>query len=307
MYLRIGAIGLPCALIALTGQGYLRGVSRLTTPFVIVLVANAANVGLEVIFVYVLHWGLAGSAWGTVIAQVGMGAAFARELLRAPASDRRPRAGLIRPLLRVGSDIFVRTGSLYVSFLLASAVLARIGAASLGAHQIAFQLWTFLALVLDAVAIAAQVIVGRSLGAGDTAQAWQASVRMLGWSLVVGTTVAAVMLVLTGVLPRAFTSDARVLHRLHAIWPIFALMQPLNAIVFALDGILLGAGDTRYLKWAMAVSALGVFAPVALVSLLAGWGIVGVWAGLAGLIGARLVSCGARFAGRRWAVVGARV
>jgi putative MATE family efflux protein len=306
MYLRIGALGLPCALIALTGQGYLRGVSRLGTPFAIVLAANAANVVLEVGFVYGLHWGLAGSAWGTVIAQAGMGAAFVAELVRAPARDRRPRAALIRPLLQVGGDIFVRTGSLFASFLLASAVLARIGAASLGAHQIAFQLWSFLALVLDAVAIAAQVIVGRSLGAGMADEAWEASVRMLVWSLAIGVAIAALMLALIGVLPHAFTSDPRVLSRLRAIWPIFALMQPLNAVVFGLDGILLGAGDTRYLKWAMAFSALAVFAPVALGSLLAGWGIVGVWLGLLGLILARLLTCGLRFAGRRWAVVGAR-
>jgi putative MATE family efflux protein len=304
MYLRIGALGLPCALIALTGQGYLRGVSRLGVPFAIVLAANLANVGLEVLFVYGLHWGLAGSAWGTVIAQVGMAAAFVAELWRAPAPSRRPQSALIRPLLRVGSDIFIRTGSLYASFLFASAVLARVGAASLAAHQIVFQLWNFLALVLDAVAIAGQVMVGRALGADRAQEAWGASVRMLELSLAFGLGLAAVMLALTGLLPHAFTADHRVLNRLDAIWPIYALMQPANALVFALDGILLGAGDTRYLKWAMAFSALCVFVPVALASLLAGWGIVGVWCGLAGLILARLLTCGVRFAGRRWAIVG---
>ena len=303
-YLRIGALGMPFALIALTGQGYLRGVASLTRPFVIVLAANVANVVLEVAFVYGLHWGLAGSAWGTVIAQAGMGAAFVAELLRAPAAGRRPQAALIRPLLRIGSDILIRTASLYASFLLAGAVLARVSTASLAAHQIAFQLWSFLALVLDAVAIAAQVIVGRALGAGRDGEAWEASVRMLAWSGAVGLLIAAVMLALSGPLPHAFTTDPHVLGRLGAIWPIYALMQPLNAIVFALDGILLGAGDTRYLKWAMAFSALCVFAPVALVSLIAHWGIVGVWCGLLGLIVARLTTCGVRFAGRRWAVVG---
>jgi Na+-driven multidrug efflux pump len=129
---------------------------------------------------------------------------------------------------------------------------------------------------------------------------------MLGWALVIGLVIAVVMLALADVLPRVFTSDPRVLNRLSAIWPIFALMQPLNALVFALDGILIGAGDTRFLKWAMAFSALVVFVPIALASLELRWGIVGVWCGLLGLIVARLVTCGARFGGRRWAVVGAR-
>jgi Na+-driven multidrug efflux pump len=120
----------------------------------------------------------------------------------------------------------------------------------------------------------------------------------------IGVVIAAVMLGLTGVLPHAFTTDARVLDRLHAIWPIYALMQPLNALVFALDGILIGAGDTRFLKWAMAFSAVGVFVPIALVSLAAHWGIVGVWCGLTGLIVARALTCGARFASRRWSVEG---
>jgi putative MATE family efflux protein len=304
LYLRIGALGLPFALIALAGQGYLRGMSSMRRPLVIVLVANGVNVVLEVLFVYVFHWGLAGSAWGTVIAQAGMGAAFAAELLRAPADDRRPRAELMRPLARVGRDIFVRTAALYASFLVASAVLARIGSASLAAHQIAFQLWTFLALVLDAVAIAGQVIVGRTLGAGHADDAYDAAVRMLGWSCGVGAAFAVVLLALTNVIPHAFTSDEHVIDRVHAIWPIFALMQPLNGLVFALDGILIGAGDTRFLKWSMLFASVVVFVPIALLALRFDWGIVGVWLGLLALIVARLATCGARFAGRRWAVTG---
>jgi putative MATE family efflux protein len=304
LYLRIGALGLPFALIALAGQGYLRGVSDLRTPLVIVVIANLANVVLELLFVYVFDWGLAGSAWGTVIAQAGMGAAFAIQLFRAPATTRRPRADLMRPLARVGGDIFIRTTSLYLSFLVASAVLARVGSASLAAHQIVFQLWAFVALILDSVAIAGQVMVGRMLGASHPGEAWDASVRMLWWALVVGVAFALVMLALTDVLPHAFTDDPRVIDRLHAIWPIYALMQPLNALVFALDGILIGASDTRFLKWSMAFSALAVFAPIALLSLAFDWGIVGVWCGLLGLIAARLATCGARFLSRRWAVVG---
>ena len=305
LYLRIGSLGLPSALIALAGQGFLRGVSDLRTPLVIVVVANVANVLLNLLFIYGFDWGLAGSAWATVVAQLGMGVAFVVALLRAPASSRRPSLARMRPLARIGSEIFVRTTALYASFLVAGAVLARVGNDSLAAHQVAFQLFVFLALVLDAVAIAGQVIVGRSLGAGDAEEAYRAAKRMIELSIAAGAVFAMVMLALTEVLPRAFTSDADVIDELHNIWPLFALMQPANGAVFALDGILIGAGDTRFLMWGMLGSSLLVFVPVALASLALDFGIVGVWCGLLGLIAARLVTCGWRFRGRRWAIVGA--
>jgi MATE family, multidrug efflux pump len=304
LYLRIAALGVPGALVALAGQGYLRGVSDLRTPLLVVVGAHSANVVLELLFVYGLHWGLPGSAWGTVIAQVGMGGAFAVALLRPPAATRRPVRALLAPLLRVGGDIFVRTAALYGSFTVAGAVLARVGAASLAAHQIAFQLFIFLALVLDAIAIAGQVLVGRTLGGGDAAAARAASRRMIEWSLAAGVLFAAGLLALSGPLPRVFTGDADVLHRAREVWPLFALMQPAAAVVFALDGILIGAGDTRYLAGSM-LAAAAVFVPLALLALHMGWGIVGVWAGLLVLMAVRLVTCGTRFAGERWAVTGA--
>jgi putative MATE family efflux protein len=306
LYIRIAAIGLPFALIALAGQGYLRGVSDLRTPLRIVIAANLANVVLEVVFVYGFGWGVAGSAWGTAIAQAGMGAAFAVLLWRAAAAGaRRPMLERIRPLLRIGGEIFVRTTALYASFVVASAVLARIGTASLAAHQIAFQLWTFLALVLDSVAIAGQVIVGRMLGAGDADSAYSASRRMIAWSVALGAVLGMVMLALTWTLPHAFTDDAAVIDRAQAVWPLFALMQPLAGLVFALDGILIGAGDTRYLMWSMLFAGVFVYVPIALAALAFDWGIVGVWCGLIALLVARAATLGVRFMGRRWAVTGA--
>jgi putative MATE family efflux protein len=304
VYFRIAAIGLPAALVALAGQGYLRGVSNLRRPLVIVVASNVANIVLEVLFVYGFHWGIAGSAAGTAIAQAGMGAAFVVELLRPHAESRRPRLSEMRPMMRVGRQIFVRTTALYVSFLVAASVLARIGDAQLGAHQIAFQLWVFLALVLDAVAIAGQVIVGRMLGAGDADGAHAAALRMIWWSVGLGVAFAVVLLPLGRWIPSAFTSDPKVIHQARLIWPLFALMQPLAGAVFALDGILIGASDTSYLMWSMLAASFLVYIPVALLSLTFGWGIVGVWIGLDSLIAARLVFLGTRFAGRRWAVVG---
>jgi len=303
IYFRIAAAGLPAALVALAGQGYLRGVSNLRRPLEIVVAANVVNLVLEALFVYGFGWGIAGSAAGTAIAQAGMGAAFIVELLRPHAPSRRPSLQEMRPLFRIGRQIFVRTTALYASFLVAAAVLARMGDAKIGAHQIAYQLFTFLALLLDAIAIAGQVIVGRMLGAADADGAHAAAVRMIAWSVVVGLVFAAVLAPLSYALPRAFTDDPRVLHEAALLWPFLAAMQPLGAAVFALDGILIGAGDTRYLMWSM-LAASGLFVTLAALALSFDWGVVGVWAALDVLIAARLALLGPRFARRRWAVVG---
>ena len=303
LYFRIAALGLPAALIALAGQGYLRGVSNLRRPLEIVVAANVVNLVLEVLFVYVFHWGIAGSAAGTAIAQAGMAAAFVVELLRPPTPSRRPSLRAIKPLFRIGRQIFVRTAALYASFHVAASVLARMGDAEIVAHQIAYQLFTLLALLLDAVAIAGQVIVGRMLGAGDANGAHAAAVRMIGWSVLLGLAFAVVLAPLSYALPRAFTGDPRVLHQAALLWPFLAAMQPLGGAVFALDGILIGAGDTRYLMWSMLVAS-GVFVVLASLALSFGWGVIGVWAALDVLIAARLALLGPRFVRRRWAVVG---
>jgi putative MATE family efflux protein len=304
-YLRLSAIGLPCALIALAAQGYLRGVGNLRSPLIVVVAANAFNIVLELLFVYAFDWGMDGSALGTVVAQAAMGGAFAIMLLRAPATSRAPHAQQLRSLARMGGHIVVRTGSLLLAFVIAGAVLARTGDDALAAHQIAFQVFIFLALVLDAIAIAGQILVGRLLGAGEAEAAIAAANRMCWWSLAGGVLMAAGLLATTDLLPRAFTGDDAVLRQAHALWPLFALMQPIGALVFALDGILLGAGDTRYLAYAMAFSALGVFVPIALLSLHFDWGVTGVWWGIDALMVARLATIGARYRNRRWVVTGA--
>ena len=302
-YFRIAALGLPAALVALAGQGYLRGVSSLRRPLEIVVAANAANVVLELLFVYGFHWGIAGSAAGTAIAQAGMGIAFVVELLRPHADSKRPSLREMKPMLRVGRQIFVRTAALYASFLVAASVCARMGDAELGAHQIASQLFFLLALILDSVAIAGQVIVGRMLGSGDAEGAYASALRMIAWSVVIGAAFSILLLPLAHVVPRAFTGDQAVLHQAASLWPYFVLMQPLGGAVFALDGILIGASDTGYLMWSM-LAASAVFIALASLALAFGWGIVGVWAALDVLIAARLALLGVRFASRRWVVTG---
>jgi Na+-driven multidrug efflux pump len=169
----------------------------------------------------------------------------------------------------------MRTASLYGSFLVASAVMARVGPASLAAHQIGMQLFAFLALMLDAIAIAGQVIVGRRLGAGDGRGARAAARRMIELSVAGGVGLGLVLFALGGLIPHAFTSDPRVLGRARELWPLLAGMQPFGAYAYALDGILLGAGETTFLAAAMLASG-AAYVVVALAALALHWGIVGV-------------------------------
>jgi putative MATE family efflux protein len=303
-YLRIAAIGLPAAFLALGGQGYLRGVSDLRTPLVVLVAGNAVNVVLEVLFVYGFGWGIAGSAWGTAIAQLGMGACFLVVILgRLQPGEARPRLALARRVLSLGKWIFIRTVALMSSFVLAGAVATRFGDAAIGAHQVAFQLWIFLALVLDSIAIAGQIIVGRELGAGRREDAYAAGERMIWLSVALGGAFALAMLSLASILPRAFTGDSTVLDEATLLWPLFALMQPLNGAVFALDGILIGAGDGPFLAGSM-VAAFAACASVLVAALVEDWGIRGVWAALVVLVLVRLTLMTARFRRGRWLVTG---
>jgi putative MATE family efflux protein len=303
-YLRIAAIGFPAAFLALGGQGYLRGISDLRTPLVIVIAGNVANVFLEVLFVYGFDWGIAGSAGGTAIAQLGMGAAFVVVVLRGMhADDARPRLALARRVLSLGKWIFIRTTALVSAFTLAGAVATRFGDEAIAAHQIAYQLFLFLALVLDSIAIAGQIIVGKELGAGRAERAYEAGARMIWLSVAAGGLFAIALLALASVLPRIFTSDGAVLDETALLWPLFALMQPLAGAVFALDGILIGASDGPFLALSM-VGAFLACAAVLLAALEQDWGIRGVWAALVVLIVVRLGAMLSRFRRGRWLVTG---
>jgi putative MATE family efflux protein len=303
-YLRIAAIGFPAAFVALGGQGYLRGIADLRTPLVIVIVANVANVILEVLFVYGFDWGIAGSAAGTAIAQLGMGTAFVVVILHGlRGDDALPRPAIARRVLSLGKWIFIRTAALTGAFALAGAVATRSGDDAIAAHQIAFQLFLFLALVLDSIAIAGQIIVGRELGSGRTERAYEAGERMIWLSVAAGAAFALAMLALADLLPRIFTGDGAVLDETALLWPLFALMQPLAGAVFALDGILIGASDGPFLALSMVVAFLAC-AAILLASLRADWGIRGVWSALVILIVVRLALMATRFRRGRWLVTG---
>jgi putative MATE family efflux protein len=205
----------------------------------------------------------------------------------------------------MGRDLLVRTLAFQVCFLAATAVAARFGAAAVAAHQIVLQLWFFMALVLDAVAIAAQSLVGAALGAGDVRRARALARQVGGYGLVLGAGFAVLFSALSGVLPRVFTTDPAVLAAVPVAWWFFTGMQPIAGVVFALDGVLLGAGDAAYLRtWTLVAAGAG-FLPLTWAALVFGWGLAGIWSGLTALVLIRLAAVTLRVRSGRWAVAGA--
>ena len=302
-WLRVAALGLPALLVALAGNGWLRGVQDLRRPVRYVLAGSLVSLVLCPLLVHTAGLGLVGSAVANVAGQAVAAACFGRALLRELRGlrlDWQPRPAELRAQLVLGRDLFLRAAVLQFAFAAAAGVVARSGAAPLGAHQIALQLWLFLALVLDAYAIAAQTLVGHALGARRPDDARRTARRVTAWGLGTGVLVAAVLLALRPVLPPLFTDDPAVLASAAVVWWFLALMQPLAGVVFALDGVLMGAGDVAYLRTVTLGSALLGFVPLSLLSGWLDWGLAGVWTGLTLFIVLRLVGVGLRVRGTAW-------
>jgi putative MATE family efflux protein len=293
-------------LISLAGNGWLRGVQELRRPMRYVLAGSLLSLVLCPLLVYPAGLGLVGSAVANVAGQALAAALFVRALIREDVSWRpRPRA--LRTQLVIGRDLLLRAAVLQLSFLVAAGVAARLGAASLGAHQIALQLFFFLALVLDAYAIAAQTLVGQALGGNRPAEARSTASRVALWGLGTGLLVGAALLALRDVLLPLFTDDPAVLAQAEIVWWFLAGMQPVAGVVFALDGVLMGAGDVGYLRTVTIGSAVVGFLPLSLLAGPLGWGLAGVWTGLCLFIALRLVGVLARVAGDRWLTAPATV
>jgi putative MATE family efflux protein len=302
-WLRIASFGLPLLLLSLAGNGWLRGVQELHKPVRYVLAGSLVSLVLCPLLVHPVGLGLPGSAIANVAGQALAAGLFVRAL-RREGVPLRPRPAAMRAQLGIGRDLLLRAAVLQLSFLVAAGVVAREGTAPLGAHQIALQLFFFLALVLDAYAIAAQTLVGHALGAERPEEARTTARRVTLWGLGTGILVAAVLLALRDVLLRLFTSDPAVLDQAALVWWFLALMQPLAGVVFALDGVLMGAGDVGYLRTVTIGSALIGFLPLSLLAHPLGWGLAGVWTGLDLFIALRLVAVLARVAGRKWLSAG---
>ncbi len=303
-WLRIAALGAPGLLLAAAGNGWLRGIQDTRRPLWFVLGPNLLSALLCPLLVYPAGLGLPGSAVANVIAQSISGALFAGALV-AERVDLRPRPRVLAQQLVLSRDLLIRGVAFQASFLSATAVAARFGAAAVGAHQIALQLWFFTALVLDALAIAAQALVGAALGAGDAAAARGLARRIGLLGGVCGVVFAALVAAGAGVVPGWFSSDPQVRDQAMLAWPWFVAMLPLAGVVFALDGVLIGAGDVRYLRNLTIVAALGGFLPAIWLAYGLGLGLGGIWAGLTLFVVLRLVALLLRLRSGGWAVVGA--
>jgi len=306
-WLRIAVIGAPAMLMSLAGNGWMRGVQDTVRPLRHVVIGFAVSAVLCPLLVFgwlgLPRWELAGSAVANLVGQWVAALLFARALLveRVPVGLDWP---VLRAQLVMGRDLFVRTLAFQICYVSAAAVAARFGAASVAAHQVVLQLWNFLALVLDSLAIAAQALVGAALGAGLAAHAKSVAWRVTAYSAAAATVLAVLLASGSSVIPHLFTNDHAVLHAIGVPWWFMVAQLPVAGVVFGLDGVLLGAGDARFMRNATVVSALAGFLPLIWLSLIFGWGLAGIWAGLSTFLVLRLVFVGGRAFSGRWTVLG---
>lgn len=324
-YLRIAAAGITPLLLVLATTGVLRGLQNTRTPLVVAIVGNVANLGLNVLLVYGVgpapRLELAGSAVGSVLAQAGMAVALVAVVVRAARREGaglRPHPAGIRAAGRASVPLLVRTLTLRASLLVTtwavvlaagevagSKVAAGSDAVPIATHQLALTIWGFLAYVLDAIAIAAQAITGRHLGAGDAPATRAVTARMVRWGVRGGIVTGVLLAAASPWLGALFTPDDAVRDALVPVLLVAALFQPVAGVVFVLDGVLIGAGDGRYLAWA-GLAVLGGYAPLVLLTSALGAGLTGVWVvfGLLFMCG-RLVTLVHRARGEAWLVTGA--
>ncbi|MGZ4450221.1 MAG: MATE family efflux transporter [Nocardioides sp.] len=316
-YLRLAFLGTAPLLVMLAATGVLRGLQDTRTPLVVAVLGNVLNVVLNLLLVYgVGGWdglGIAGSALGSVLAQVAGATALLAVVVRGArreGASLRPDLPGIRAAAHAAVALVVRTLTLRAALLLTTyavtlaAATARNQEVDLATHQLAMTTWGFLAFVLDAVAIAAQAITGRYLGAGDVAATRAVTRRMVRWGLLSGVVTGLLLAAASPVLGALFTTDPAVRDLLVPVLLVAACCQPVAGVVFVLDGVLIGAGDGRYLARGGLLTLL-VYAPVLLLAAHAGAGLPLLWLVFTGLfMGSRLLVLTTRARGTRWLVTG---
>ena len=297
-WMRVAALAIPLTLIIMAGNGWMRGVQNTRLPLRLTLCGLIP--GALLLPVLVNAYGLVGSAIANVIGMGITATLFLAILVREHAGSWRPRWAVIREQLVLGRDLILRSLSFQISLLAAAAVAGRFGVASLAAHQIMLQLWNFLTLVLDSLAIAAQTLVGAALGTGQAARARTVGVQVAKYSTIFGLALGAVFAVLAGPIQRVFTQDPHVLAEMRVPWLLLIAMIVVGGVVFALDGVLLGAADAAFLRNLTIASVLGAFLPLTLLSVQFGWGLTGIWAGHLASVLLRLAGVVWRFRSGKW-------
>ncbi|WP_295803387.1 MATE family efflux transporter [uncultured Corynebacterium sp.] len=300
-WLRIAAFAIPLTLVEMAGNGWMRGVQDTRKPLYFTLAGMIPGAIAVPIFVH--FWGLPGSAAATVMGMGIIAAFFLWELRREHSGSWEVKWHVVRRQLVLGRDLIVRSLSFQVAFLSAAAVASRIGTAQLAAHQIMMQMWNFLALVLDSLAIAAQALTGAALGAGSTRYARTVGTKVTMYSTSFSLALAAILALGSGVIPRIFTTSPEVLDVISGPWWIMTFLVVIGGVVFALDGVLLGAGDAAFLRTLTLASVLVGFLPGVWLAYALNAGLAGVWGGIAAFILIRMVGVVWRFYSMRWARV----
>ncbi|GAA4266116.1 MATE family efflux transporter [Frondihabitans peucedani] len=298
-YLTISVVGLPAMLLVVAATGLLRGLQDTRTPLVVATTGFAANAGLNALFIYGFGWGIAGSAWGTVAAQSGMAAVYVLIAVRAArrvGAPLRPGTEGLGRTASAGGWLLVRSAALRLAMLATVSVAASLGVEGLAAVQVALTIFSTLAFALDALAIAGQAMIGHALGEGSGERVRAVMRRLLVWGVVGGAVLGVLLAAVCPVVAPVFTSDSRVAGLLPGVLVAMAVGVPLAGFVFVLDGVLLGAGDARYLAWT-GLANVAVYLPLLLVAR----GPVALWLAFGlGYIGARAVTLGLRAFGGRW-------
>ncbi|MDJ1114233.1 MATE family efflux transporter [Microbacterium dauci] len=311
-YLGLSMWGLPAMLIVFAATGLLRGMQDTVTPLWIAGLGFAANALLNWLFIYGFGWGISGSAAGTVVAQWGMVAAYAvvvGRLARKHAASVLPQREGVRGSARSGGWLFLRTVSLRLALLVTVAVATNLGTEELAGWQIAFTIFSTAAFALDALAIAAQALIGRGLGAGDEPFVRRVLGRTMAWGLWFGVIVGALIAAGSGAIGLVFTGDPALAALIQPALLVLAIAQPICGIVFVLDGVLMGAGDAKYLAIAGGLNLVPYLPALLIVSLVMPTGATGLaWLAVC-FFGvymlARLVTLGLRVRRSEWLTVGA--
>lgn len=311
IYFRIRIAGAPFTFLFYATVGFLRGIQNTKIPMIIAFLVNGLNLILDWLLIYgklgLPAMGLRGAAWAALTSQlIGAGACIGILLFSPTTAAYRPRSwgislGKFLPLFRIGRDLAIRTGSLRFSLVFATGSVARMGANALSSHEIAFQLFLLCSDVIDGLAVAGQALVAKYLGADRADQAYRMGRTLILCGCFAGLLFAVGFLGAQGILIRLFTQSPEVVLILSGgLFLLLALFQPLNGIVFVLDGFLIGAYDTRFLMWAMILGALGICVPISWLSLQLDLGLLGVWVGLSLLMIFRLGTNLHRFLSMRW-------